>query len=222
MEQLPTYLPVAFTGITLITLYFLYKASSSTTLLFVSAAWLLVQSGISLTGFYTVTQELPPRLFLFVFVPAICFIVVLFNTRKGKQWIDTLDVKWLTYLHVIRIPVEIVLFGLFTYNLIPELMTFEGRNLDILSGMTAPIVGYLFYAKRALSKKGLLIWNFICLALLVNIVTIAILAAPFPFQQFAFNQPNIAVLYFPFVLLPAFVVPVVLFAHLVSIRRLWS
>ena len=66
----------------------------------------------------------------------------------------------------------------------------------------------------------ILLWNFIALVLLINIVVNAVLSAPFPFQQFAFDQPNIAVLYFPFVLLPAFIVPIVLFGHLVSIRQL--
>ena len=40
------------------------------------------------------------------------------------------------------------------------------------------------------------------LALLVNIVGNAILSAPFQFPQFAFDQPNHAVLYFPFIWLP--------------------
>ena len=56
--------------------------------------------------------------------------------------------------------------------------------------------------------------------LLANIVINAILSSPFPLQQFAFDQPNIAILYFPFSWLPTFVVPVVLFCHLASIRQL--
>ncbi|HUQ96495.1 MAG TPA: hypothetical protein VM010_02440, partial [Chitinophagaceae bacterium] len=38
--------------------------------------------------------------------------------------------------------------------------------------------------------------------------------------QLAFDQPDIAVLYFPFVLLPGVVVPVVLLSHLAAIRQL--
>ncbi|MES2560328.1 MAG: hypothetical protein V4590_11335 [Bacteroidota bacterium] len=220
MEHLPTYLSFAFICVSFLTLYFLYKASSSTWFLFGCLGWLLLQSAASLTGFYADTQALPPRLFLFLLLPAILVIVVLFSTRKGKQWIDTLDIKWLTYLHIVRIPVECILFVLFTYKMIPELMTFEGRNFDILSGITAPVVGYLAFSKQVFNNKILLIWNFICIGLLANIVINAILAAPFPFQQFAFDQPNIAIFYFPFALLPGFVVPAVLFAHLVSIRKL--
>jgi len=55
---------------------------------------------------------------------------------------------------------------------------------------------------------------------LFNIVLTAILSAPLPIQQLAFEQPNIAVMYFPFVYLPGFIVPIVLFSHLVVISKL--
>ncbi|WP_208646852.1 hypothetical protein [Pedobacter jejuensis] len=71
-------------------------------------------------------------------------------------------------------------------------------------------------------KKGssLLVWTFICLGLLLNIVVNAVLSASSPFQQFGFDQPNVTILNFPFSWLPAFIVPLVLFAHLATIRRL--
>jgi hypothetical protein len=66
----------------------------------------------------------------------------------------------------------------------------------------------------------LLIWNVVCLGLLVNIVVIAILSVPTAFQQFGFDQPNIAIGQFPYVWLPSVVVPIVLLSHLVIIRSL--
>lgn len=62
--------------------------------------------------------------------------------------------------------------------------------------------------------------NIICLGLLFNIIVNALFSAPSPIQKFAFEQPNIAILYFPFSLLPTFIVPIVLLGHLVSIRQL--
>jgi hypothetical protein len=153
-------------------------------------------------------------------MPAILLLVILFTTKKGRLFIDSLPLEKLTYLHVIRIPVEMVLYWLFLSKAIPELMTFEGRNFDIVAGITAPIVAYFGFTKAKLGRQTILIWNIICLALLLNIVMNAFLSAPSPLQQFAFEQPNIAILNFPFSWLPTFVVPVVLFAHLVSIRQL--
>jgi len=99
-------------------------------------------------------------------------------------------------------------------------MTFEGQNFDILSGLTAPIIFYVGFIKKRIGRKAMLVWNFLCLGLLINIVVIAVLSAPFPFQKLAFDQPNIAVLYFPFVWLPCCIVPLVLFSHVATIRQL--
>jgi hypothetical protein len=147
-------------------------------------------------------------------------VVFLFLLPRGRAFINGWNARWLTYLHLVRIPVEIVLFWLFLQKQVPQLMTFEGRNFDILSGLTAPAIAYLGCKQLKWGRRLLLAWNCICLALLINIVVHAVLSAPFAFQQFAFEQPNVAILYFPFIWLPGFIVPVVLLSHLVVIRKL--
>lgn len=220
MNNLPLYISIAFVLTTLLAVFIFYKAArNSGYFLFLVLGWMVLQTVVSMTGFYTVTDTIPPR-FLFLILPPLLVIVLLFATKRGRQFLGMLDLKMLTLLHIVRIPVELVLFGLFIYKMIPELMTFEGRNMDIISGITAPVLFYLAFLNRRVHRGLLLAWNFICLLLLVNIVTIAILSAPFPFQKFAFSQPNIAVLHFPFVWLPAVVVPLVLLSHLAAIRSL--
>ena len=220
MDKISIYISLAFALTTLLTVLLFYKAANNSKItLIILLAWLALQAAVSLTGFYTVTDSIPPRFILLV-LPALIFIIILFATTKGRQFIDGLDLKTLTILHIVRIPVEIVLFWLFLYKTIPQLMTFEGRNFDIISGLTAPIVFYFGFIKKAMGRKMMLVWHFICLGLLINIVVNALLSAPFPFQRFGFDQPNIAVLYFPFVWLPCCVVPLVLFSHLATIRQL--
>jgi hypothetical protein len=116
--------------------------------------------------------------------------------------------------------IEVVLYWLFVFKKVPVIMTFEGRNFDIISGITAPFIYYYGFIKGKLNRNFILIWNYVCLLLLINIVINSILSSPFPLQKFAFEQPNIAILYFPFILLPSLIVPMVLFSHLVVIRRL--
>jgi hypothetical protein len=220
MENLPQYVHVVFWFTTLFTVYLFAKATKQPTLVAtVLIAWLGLQGFIALKDFYLVTDTLPPRFLLAVF-PAILTIVVFFLVRNGRKWIDTLNPATLTLLHIVRVPVELVLFWLFLHRSVPQLMTFEGRNFDIISGITAPLVFYFGYIKKVLGKGVLLLWNFICLALLFNIVIHAALSAPSPFQQMAFDQPNIAVLHFPFIWLPCCIVPLVLFSHLICIRHL--
>lgn len=220
MENLPVYISIVFGLTTFLTVWLFYKAANHSKItLLILLVWLALQAFMGLSGFYTVTDTIPPR-FLLLALPAILFIIALFATSKGRKFIDSLDRKALTILHIVRIPVEIVLFWLFVNKAVPELMTFEGRNFDIVSGLTAPVIFYFDFIKKQLNSKIILVWNFICLALLINIVTNAVLSAPFPFQRFAFNQPNIAVLYFPFNWLPACIVPLVLLSHLAAIRQL--
>lgn len=220
MDKLPAYISLVFALTTFATVWLFYLATKSSTItLVILMLWLIVQTVIGLSGFYTITDTLPPR-FLILILPPLLFIIALFVTSKGRKYIDSLDATSLTILHIIRIPVELVLFWLFIHKAVPKLLTFEGRNFDILSGLTAPLIFYFGFIRKQVGKKIILVWNIICLGLLFNIVAIAVLSAPFPFQRLAFDQPNIAVLYFPFIWLPCCVVPLVLLSHLATIRQL--
>jgi hypothetical protein len=182
-------------------------------------AWLMVQAMLAIYGFYDNNMTLPPR-FVLAVGPPLLFIIILFLTKRGRKFIDSLPLSSLTWLQTVRVPVEIVLYWLMIEKAIPGLMTFEGRNFDILAGITAPFVAWYTFDKGKLGRGFLLGWNIICLLLVLNIVINAALSVETPIQQFAFDQPNRAVLVFPFIWLPAFIVPVVIFSHLASIRQL--
>lgn len=226
--DVPLFTSVLFGLTTLLSLAFLFWAirqSSShrhlaVPVLIGSAIWLIVHALLALSGFYSENSGgIPPRIFLAV-GPALILLLGLFVTEKGRAFVDDLPLLSLTYLHVVRIPVEIALYLLFVAGAVPELMTFAGRNFDILAGITAPLIAYLGIQKGLMGRKGLLAWNIIMLGFVLFIVINAILSAPLAFQQFAFDQPNVGIFYFPFIWLPGFVVPVVFLAHFTAIRRL--
>ncbi len=220
MENIPFYVYAAF-GLTLLTsIYLFYKATpKSKGFVILVAVWVAVQSIMGISGFYTVTDSMPPR-FQFLLLPPLVFTIVQLSTRRGHAFMDSLNLKVLTIIHTARIPVEIVLYWLSIRKAIPELMTFEGRNFDIIAGLTAPIIYYFIFVRKIGGRLMLIVWNLLGIVLLLNIIINGILSAPTPFQQFAFEQPNIAVLHFPFLLLPACIVPLMLFSHISSIRLL--
>jgi len=231
IDNLPTYISLTFGLTTIVTLLlFTWTIRNSkseqtrkkTTPIFIGLTiWLSIQAVLTLKNIYNFeTNTFPPKIILTGILPTILTIILLFVTSKGRQFIDSLPLKNLTYLNIVRIPVELILFWLFLNKAIPALMTFEGRNFDILAGITAPIIAYFGLTKTKLSRHIILIWNFICLGLLLNIVVNALFSAPSPIQKFAFEQPNIAILNFPFSWLPTFIVPIVLLGHLTSIRQL--
>lgn len=221
METLPLYIYGTFVLTVLAAIYLFVKASSSRWLFLVMFAWLALTGILAWMGFFEAPGALPPRFLVAVLPPLLC-LVALFSTKQGRAWLDAFDLKTLTILQTLRIPVELVLYGLFLHQLTPELMTFQGRNFDILSGITAPLVYYIVFVRNKWRPKLLFLWNVFTFGILLFTVSNGILSAPSPVQQFAFEQPNVAVLRFPFIWLPAVVVPIAYFAHLISLRQLWK
>ena len=214
MKSVPFALSAGFVLLTGLTVWLFYQAAHrSRPTLLVLVSWLALQAGLGLTEFYAaVPQALPPRLLL-ALLPPMLVIAYLLLTTRGRSYLLGLHLERLTLLHTIRIPVEMALLALYYYHAVPQLMTFEGRNWDIFSGLSAPLVYYLVFRRRLLGQRALLGWNLLCLGLVLNILVNGLLSVPGQLQQFAFEQPNLAVMYFPFVWLPSCLVPLVLISH---------
>lgn len=159
--------------------------------------------------------EVKPNLFPFAILGTV-LLTFLTLKRIDKQ---KLNPNILLSIHILRIPVELILFQLFLQNKIPNLMTFKGWNFDILMGISALLILiYQLINKREISRKVFIVWNCIGIVFLLLIVSIAILSSPLPIQQFAFEQPNIGLLEFPYSLLPTCVVPIVSMSHILLIK----
>lgn len=226
MLEIPFYVDALFIVTVMLTYLLFWKLikasiSSKSSLIIgvIAFFWILLQSLLSYSLFYYETASQTPPPFPFMgFIPVFVFMFILFLNKKGSLFIHSLDLKKLTLMSIVRIPVEIVLWMLYLNSSIPKIMTFEGQNLDIIAGITAPIAYYIYTKTK--SKNILIGWNIIGLLLLLNIVITAIFSFPTIIQKLAFDQPNIGLLYFPYFLLPAFVVPVVFFSHFASIKIL--
>lgn len=221
LPTVPLSLCLFFGLITALAVGLFYEAAGrSRRVLGLLLAVLLVQGALALGGFYShhVATSLPPRLTL-TLGPPLLLLLGRVATARGRAYLASLRLDQLTLVHVVRLPVELVLYSLFTHGMVPRVMTFEGHNYDIIMGLSAPLVYYLL-RQRGLSRRVLQAWNVLGIILLTNIVTTAVLSVPTPLQRFGFEQPNVAILYFPFIWLPAVVVPIVLLAHVAALRQL--
>jgi len=226
IEGLPFYVSAVFFITTLATIWFLVAAARPAgtdslpykILVFSLPLWLLLTGFLASTEFYRI-DALPPRVVVFAVLPAVLFIVVYFIFFR-QSFVNRLSLEMLTLLSFLRLPVELVLHWLYQAGQVPQIMTFEGWNFDILSGISAPIIYWLAFRDGRLNRPLLIGWNIAALCLLTNIVTIAVLSFRGPMQRLAFDQPNVGVTYLPFIWLPAIVVPAVLFAHLAALWRL--
>jgi hypothetical protein len=180
--------------------------------------WLAVLSIGGISGFFGDFTAMPPRMLIVVLIPLITIIWII--TRPATQALITgIPPAQILYMQSFRIVVELLLWMLFLQNLLPERMTFEGSNWDIIAGVTGPVVGFLF-SRNHLSPHFVKVWNVVGLLLLINIVTIAILSAPLPIRVFMDDPANTIVMTFPAIWLPGFLVPLAYTLHIISWKQM--
>jgi hypothetical protein len=220
LPNLPAYIPIVFILTVILAIYLLFRASWSGIVVAIALVWLAIQGILSFTGFYLNTAGSVPRISLAILPPLVLILLILI-TKKGKKFTRRLDLRALHLLHIVRIPVELCLYWLSLRKAVPELVTFAGNNMDIITGITVPILFLTCFKGRSVRSVNLLFgWNIIGLVMLGSAVVNGLLSAPSIYQRLAFDQPNIAILYFPFIWLPSFIIMALLFSHLVMIKRL--
>lgn len=220
MNEIPVSVSLIFGLTTLLTVFTFYKSTgSSETTLYVMSAWISLQTCISLSGFYAGTPAMMFRMLL-VATPPIVLVAGLFFTKKGTMYLDRLDVHLLSIIHIVRIPVDLVIYWLFIARMLPYEVTCGGGNLDIFAGFSAPVVYYFGMLKHRINWFGVLGWNILSMGLLVNLAIKSVVFAPCVFGASGSAPPAGAVSYFPFVFLPSMMIPIILISHLAVIRRL--
>lgn len=182
------------------------------------SAWTVLLLVLSNKGFFSDFTQLPPRPGLAMLIPLPVILVIAFS-RTGTELLKLVPPHWLVLLQSFRIVVEGLLLVAFINEKLPVQMTFEGRNFDIVTGLLALPVGYLL-AKGRSSRKLAIAFNIIGLALLLNILVIAVLSMPTPIRYFMNEPANTLVGQFPFILLPGLLVPIAYGLHIFSLRQL--
>jgi hypothetical protein len=183
--------------------------------------WAVFVAVWSFTGMLSNFSIFPFNMGPILAIPLIASIIFTFFSKTFSGVLSHIPQHRIAYLQSFRIFVEILIWMLFVDNLLPIQMTFEGLNFDVISGVTGVIVGYLS-SQGKLSRTVLIIWNVACLALLINIVTIAVLSMPVPFRVFMNEPSNTIVGQFPISLLPAMLVPLAYILHFFSLRKLFK
>ena len=181
--------------------------------------WLLATGILAFSGFLSDFSTFPPRGIIVLFIPLITILILTFS-KSIRQLLAHVPAQWLIYPQVFRVLVEIILWMQYEVGNIPVQMTFEGRNLDILTGLTAPLVAYMVFDRKAWSPTVAVIWNILGLALLINIVGTALLSMPTPMRQFMNEPANTLVMTFPYVWIPAIFVTLAYTLHFFSLRQL--
>ena len=178
------------------------------------AAWLAFTGLLAARGVFADFTGLPPRIALAVVPPLVAVIVVTVLAPP----LSSVPAVWLVAPQAFRIVMELILWRLAVHGAVSEIMTFHGRNLDVLTGLTAPVMAWAL-AQGRIGPRGIVLWNLAGLGLVTNVFVHGLLSVPTRFRVLFTDPPNTVVAGFPFVWLVAFVVPVAYLLHALSLRR---
>jgi hypothetical protein len=183
--------------------------------------WLALTAVLAERGFFEDFQSMPPHLLLGVGPPLLTLLALTVSPRV-MPLLAAVPPAWLVAAQTFRIPVEIVLWRLAVAGVIPELLSFHGRNVDILVGLTAPVVAYACFVRRAWPARVAVWWNWAGIIILLNVVVLVQLSAPTPWRIFETDPPATFIGDWPYIWLPAFLVPLAWVLHALSLRQLRS
>jgi hypothetical protein len=182
-----------------------------------AALWLGITAAAAAAGALTFTGTPPTMILMLAFILALAAGLGL--SPMGGRLAAGLPLAALVGVHAFRFPLELIMHRAYEEGLMPVQMSYSGLNFDIVTGATAIAMAGLLVARR-MPPWGVRLWNWMGLALLVNVVTIALLSAPTPLRVFMNEPVNVWVTRAPFVWLPAVMVLTALLGHIVVFRRL--
>ena len=160
----------------------------------------------------------PPTMLLVVVAVAV-IVVRLGRSELGRLLATGLPLAVLVGFQGFRVLVELLLHRAYVEGLMPVQMSYAGYNFDILTGISAVLLGGLL-ARGTVSLGVIRLWNYLGLALLLNVLVIALLSAPTPLRLFTNEPSNVWVTQAPWVWLPAVMVLSALLGHWLLFRRL--
>ncbi len=180
-------------------------------------AWLLLTSVAAAGGLLRRFDAIPPPFAGLVLAVTAVGIAVPCS-GLGTRLVRGLPLWALVGAQVFRFPLELLMHQAHVEGVMPVQMSYSGLNYDILTGISAGLLGW-WLARGRVPHRVVAVWNVLGFVLLVNIVTVAILSTPV-FRWFGDDRLNTFVAYPPFVWLPAVLVTAALMGHILVWRKL--
>lgn len=160
-----------------------------------------------------------PPLPVFFIVPAVGLVLFMARSSFGGRLAGGLPAPVFLGLESFRIVVELFLHQLWLEGLVPRMLTFEGANFDIVIGASAPLIAWLI-SNRHIGRRVGIAWSVAGILMLLNVIVRSVLTTPGPTHLITSDLANRAVTQFPYTFIPAFLAPLAMLLHVLSIRAL--
>ena len=182
--------------------------------------WLVLAFVLGSAGVFQATpSRVFPALGLGIALLILAGAWLLYRSSALNAVIAAISLPWLVGVQLYRV-VGFSFLVLYALGRLPGEFAIPAGAGDVVVGLAAPVVGYLFYKGSRWSCLGVLSWNIAGILDLVVAVATGFLTSPGPFQTLALETPNELITAFPLVLVPLYAVPLSILLHLAALKSL--
>lgn len=183
--------------------------------------WHIFVYGIASTGILK-DLSFPPKFALLLIMPLFIFTGIFLYKQRHSNWLMVIPPHWLVFYQSPRIIIESLFVASVADGILHKNVTLEGYNYDMFFGISAIVIGTLFF-KKFISHRFVLYWNYIGLLFIAFIIFLfnATIYTPHIFGDNTLPMPS-EFANFPYVLVAGFLMPTAVFIHVLSITQYYK
>jgi hypothetical protein len=193
--------------------------SGRATVLVALGAWFALVLAIGATGALSPAAGGPPALGLAVVLPIVALVWAYFGLPSMRTAMAAMPLPGLIALHAIRL-LGFTFIVLYSEGRLPAPFAPSAGWGDVFIGATALPLAWAVTQFGARLRPLALLWNALGVADLVIALTLGPLSAPGPLQVFVGPPDSSPMTTLPWLIIPAFLVPCLMFLHVVIFTRI--
>jgi len=181
------------------------------------ATWFIAVTAAAVAGAWLDPAVPRPLGYL---IPALLLALVLWRAGWLQAAVQALSPSAIPWLQTLRIGGGLTLFAAWASGFAPWGWVAAAGTGDILVGLGAAAVAALLGTGLAWSRSAAIAWNVFGLAAMAHTMVRGLLSAPGPQQRIFETPANLVPVVFPVIYLPAFIVPLTILLHILSLQQL--
>lgn len=181
------------------------------------ATWFIAVTAAAVAGAWLDPAVPRPLGYL---IPALLLALVLWRAGWLQAAVQAISPSAIPWLQTLRIGGGLTLFAAWASGFAPWGWVAAAGTGDILVGLGAGAVAALLGTGLAWSRSAAIVWNVFGLVDIAHTMVRGLLSAPGPQQRIFETPANLVPVIFPFIYLPAFIVPLTILLHILSLQQL--
>jgi hypothetical protein len=161
----------------------------------------------------------PPGLGAAVILPVAALCLIMFRTEQTRHTMSAVPLAVLIAVHGVRV-LGVIFLLLYAEQRLPAPFAPVAGWGDVLIGIVAVPLAWTVASTGNRARRSVLVWNTLGLLDLIIAIILGPASSPGPLQVFATPPAGVMLTTLPWLLIPAFIVPILALLHIAIFHRL--